>query len=337
MGKIICGDNPKTRKDSGGCMDEQINNHKVRDDKNNSKIRTTVNVDNENQENKNEINDKTNSDDIFIKACKDSEFLKLINKMKNRDFERLKKMKELFSINDKGLDFKPLIYSNIIKNIDEIQDRLRYDYPWLEPRTGYYTPIRYYQNVYINEDKLPMFWRHDCIRGIHIDKTWNDKMWNDKVGDVDRIGKNSKSNDVLYFFTKHITYDEKLFFTYIYIKLDKNEYEIKSKIPVTISVDLEKEVVNLLTGKKEKIQITFDFMHHAIVHTSPSHAKSSSLYKEAYRGRGIVQAKSNISKYVIPSNHFTVHPYILNLYKKFGFNDVEEMEKQVDKYVKKIF
>ena len=103
--------------------------------------------------------------------------------------------------------------------------------------------------------------------------------------------------------------------------------------------DSDKEAINLLTDKKEKLHVAFNFIHHPIKYVSAIHARSTALYQEVYRrGRtGRVQAKSNISRYVIPSSHLTVHPYLLNLHKKFGYEEPEGMEKTVNEYVQSYF
>ena len=246
--------------------------------------------------------------DIFSKLSKDADFAKLMEEMKKRDLARIK---STCLQGEEGLGFKPLIYSSVPA------DKIDYLRPWLEPRVGYCTPVRYYQDLNINGEKQSMYWRHDCMRGIWLDAQ-------------------SKS---LHFFEKHVTEKEDSFFTFIYIEFAQGEYTVSKEAgaPVTVSVEKNKELANLCSGSREKIKIEFNFIHHKIAHTSPIHATSTAMYKNVYRGGGIVQAGSSMSKYVIPSSHFTVHPYLLNLHKKYGFDEPEDLEKKVNGYVSEIF
>lgn len=241
---------------------------------------------------------------VLLKACRDADYINLMREMKDRDFKRIGMMK---SRSTELFDFKPFIYST------EPLEKIVYERLWLEPRVGYYTPIKYYQDLYINNEKQSMFWRHDCLRGIYHDKMTN----------------------TLWLFEKHVTEDEKQFLAYIYLKLDANEFQIKKNNMTTVSTDIDKEVTDLLTGQKKTIHVLFNFIHHPIRHVSPIHAKSTALYRSTYKGgkSGRIQARSNISRYVIPSSHLTAHPYLLNLHKKYGYEEPEDMEKEVNEYI----
>ncbi|MCD6279900.1 hypothetical protein J7J26_03990 [Candidatus Micrarchaeota archaeon] len=255
-----------------------------------------------------EVNELENeSEDMLLKASHDPEYIRLMKEMKHRDIDRINNMVNKLS----SIDYNPFMYSS------EPIDQITYDRLWLEPRVGYYTPIRYYQDIYINNEKQSMFWRHDCMRGIYHDKI----------------------SDLLYLLTKHTTENEESFLSFVFIVFKKGEFEINEKNGVIgINSDVDKSVMNVLTGKSECIHVSFNFIHHPIRYTSPIHARSTALYRNAYTGgrTGHVQAKSNMSKYIIPSSHFTVHPYILNLHKKYGFKEPEDMEKKVNDYIQLI-
>jgi len=235
-----------------------------------------------------------------FEELKETNYLRLISEMLERDKKRLE-----YSKNDPDTE----LYSSF--DLDKLY---KIDFPLFEPRTAFATPVRYFQDLYINNEKWPFVWRHDSTRAISI------------------------VNGELILLSKHTSADEKTFLFYLLIKFgiikDKIETEKDEIGNARISFSGDKEVIDLKTGEKKNINIQFNFLQKPFHKTQKQRAKGTAMYKHTYRGGGVVQAASKFEDYIITVPHFSPHPYLLNEFEKLGFTKRSDMQKAVFDYLK---
>lgn len=231
-----------------------------------------------------------------IDKIKNTEYFSLIQKMQLKDKQLLE-------------DSKTNQDSVLFSFKDEIP---KITYILIEPKTSFATPIKYFQDLYINNEKWPFIWRHGSTRALGFDQ----------------------SN--IYLLSKHLYADEKYFSHYLFLRFDKHEIikKIDESNSLQFSFNGKKEVYNLKTEILETIQIQFNFIQKPFHKTQKQRAQNTTMYKNTYRGENISQAASKFEDYVVTVPHFSPHPYLLNEFKKLGFEKRSDMQKAVFDYLK---
>ena len=245
----------------------------------------------------------------FEEKAKDvPEYEGLISKMHQEDIGRLEFSKEMA----KEIS---LISRNVYSTM---KWPVKLVHPMFEARAPYAVPNNYFQNIYIDDERLGNSFAHGAMRSVFF------------------------INDTLVLFSKTVNFKNgKEFFTsFILAHFSKGEYEIsKGMNEFHVKVNMEKPMENLITEKVEKKKITFNFTHQNLEGrmVSKEQVMNSARFKQVYKRFGGAQLKSasvDMEGYAITVPHFSPHPYMLQLYSKFGFEDNKAMQLAVEDYFK---
>jgi hypothetical protein len=187
-------------------------------------------------------------------------------------------------------------------------------YPYFDARAAYSVPNNYYQNIFIEEERLPNSFAHGAMRSIFF------------------------SNDRLILFSKSVNFkDGKEFFTsFLLSHFEKSEYKaVSAGGELKVTVDITKPLLNLITKKVEKKHISFTFIHQSLLGriVSKEQVLNSARFKEVYnKNAGGAMLKSgsiDIEGYAVTVPHFAPHPYLQLLSSELGFKDNREMQEKI--------
>ena len=247
--------------------------------------------------------------DLCQRAKTIPEYSNLLSKMAEEDLARIEFSKKL------APEFKILgssIYSSMNWPIKLV-------YPMFDARAAYAVPNNYFQNIVIEEEKLGNAFAHGAMRSVFF----------------------AGERLIIYSKAVHFKDGQEFFTSFVLLHLDKGEY--KSSVDmngIRISADIEKPMLNLVTGKAERKKIAFSFLHSSVNGkiVSKEQVTQSARFKEVYGKYGGVQMKAgsvDMEGYAVTVPHFAPHPYLLQLHKEFGYSDNREFqEKGVDEYLK---
>jgi hypothetical protein len=196
---------------------------------------------------------------------------------------------------------------------------VKFVYPMFEARAAFAVPNNYFQNIFLDDERLGNSFSHGAMRSIFF------------VGE--RLVLYSKSTNFK---------DAREFFTsFILLHLEKNEYEAKVLgQQVKISCNVDKPMMNLVTGKTERKKIAFTFLHDQVEGrmVSKEQAASASRFKNVYDkyagGSQMKAASIDLEGYAVTVPHFSPHPYMLQLKKQFGFDENKEFQLHALDYFK---
>lgn len=188
--------------------------------------------------------------------------------------------------------------------------------PMFEARAAYAVPNNYFQPIFLNDEKLGVAFSHGSMRSIFF------------VGDR------------LVLFSKIVNHREGQEFltSFLLVHFEPNEFEYKLiGDELTLSVDMEKSLKNIVTGDVEKKHIKFNFMNKSVVNriVSKEQVVQSSRFKKVYARFGGARMKAasiDMEGYAITVPHFSPHPYMLQLHEKFGFVSNRDMQEHVIDY-----
>jgi hypothetical protein len=130
------------------------------------------------------------------------------------------------------------------------------------------------------------------------------------------------------------------FFTsFILAHFDKGEYKVEQNPgEFRISANIEKPMMNLITGKVEKKSVAFSFLHMDLEGRmlSKEQVAASTHFKTIYGkyagGAQLKVGSIDIEGYAISVAHFAPHPYLLLLSEKFGYSSNKEFQENVIEY-----
>ena len=246
--------------------------------------------------------------DIRNIAKKSKIYSELIEKMTKKDKDNIgnsKKLAEEFPI------IKRMIYSSIKYPVRLVE-------PMFEARVPFAVPNNYYQPIYLNDEKLSVMFRHNCMRSIFF------------VGNrLIVISKTSRHHETIDFFM-----------SFLMLHFEKEEYRAKitNKGEIDISVNTEKTMKNLITGKIEKKKIRFNFIQKPIIGKilSKQEVVQSTRYKQVYSKYqgGIAKQSGSIDLYgyVVSVPHFAPHPYLLRIMDELGYTEKRDFQEHVVDY-----
>lgn len=165
------------------------------------------------------------------KAKSATEYQDFLSKMHEEDKARLefsKKMaEELTSI-------KKSVYSSMNWPI-------KFTLPMFDARAAYAVPNNYFQNLLVGGERLGNSFAHGAMRSIFF------------------VGNR------LVLFSKSVNFREggrEFFTSFILAHFDKGEYKVEQNPgEFRISANIEKPMMNLITGKVEKKSVAFSFLH----------------------------------------------------------------------------
>lgn len=191
-------------------------------------------------------------------------------------------------------------------------------YPMFEARAPYAVPNNYFQNLIVEGERLGNAFAHGAMRSVFF------------AGE--RLMVLSKSVNL---------YGSTEFFTsFILLHLEKKEYSVvRGMNEFRINADVEKPMMNLVTGKPEKKRISFSFVHQQVNGriVSREQVVTSARFKNVYEKYGGAQLKSgsiDLEGYAVTVPHFSPHPYLLLLHEKFGYKSNREFQEHVEDYFK---
>ncbi|MBN1170425.1 hypothetical protein JXA56_05340 [Candidatus Micrarchaeota archaeon] len=244
--------------------------------------------------------------DFEEKAKTIPEYEEFISKMHYEDIDRLefsKKMATEISLLQKN------IYTTMEWPVKLV-------HPMFEARAPYAVPNNYFQNIFLDDERLGNSFAHGAMRSVFFIK------------------------DTMVLFSKSVNFrDGREFFTsFILAHFSKGEYKInKIMSDINVKVNMEKAMKNLITGNVEKKRIAFNFIHQPVEGRMVSREQvvNSARFRQAYERFGGAQLKSasvDMEGYAITVPHFSPHPYMLRLYSKFGFEDNKAMQLAVPDY-----
>ncbi|MFH1520383.1 MAG: hypothetical protein ABID61_01935 [Candidatus Micrarchaeota archaeon] len=189
-------------------------------------------------------------------------------------------------------------------------------YPMFEARAAYAVPNNYFQNINVDEERFGNSFGHGAMRSMFF------------------------AGEKLVIFSKATNFhDSKEFFTsFLLLHLEKGEYDAKmAGGEIKITVQIEKPLINLITGKVEKKKIAFSFVNQSVQGkiVSKEHAAASTRFKnvyDKYSGASLKSGSMDMEGYAITVPHFSPHPYLLQLHEKFGFETNKELQLHVEDY-----
>jgi hypothetical protein len=191
-------------------------------------------------------------------------------------------------------------------------------YPMFEARAAYAVPHNYFQQLFIDDERLGNAFAHGAMRSLFFVK------------------------DKLVVFSKTVNHkDGREFFTsFILLHLEKGEYTVEEKDnEILVKADVEKPMRNLVTGAVEKKRISFIFRHQNVDGriVSKERAATSARFKEVYDKYGGASSKSasmDMEGYAVTVHHLSPHPYMLQLHKEFGYESNKDFQLHVKDYLK---
>ncbi len=232
--------------------------------------------------------------ELCAKAKSSPEYRGFIDKMSAEDIDRVeftKVMAKEISLLGKS------VYSSM-------QWPVKFVVPMFEARTAYAVPNNYFQNIFLDDERLGNSFSHGAMRSVFFS---GDRLV--------LIAKASNFHDAREFFT-----------SFILLHLERNEYDAKLVGPqVKISANVEKPMMNLVTGKTERKKITFNFVHDPVEGriVSKDQAAASARFKTVYDkyagGSQMKAASMDLEGYAVTVPHFSPHPYMLQLHEAFGY------------------
>ena len=246
--------------------------------------------------------------ELCSKVKENQKYLVLLEKMLTEDKARLeysKKMSEKLSVLQKVI-------------CTTMEYPVKLSYPMFDARTAYSVPNNYYQNIFVEGERCGVAFAHGAMRSVFF------------------------SNDKLIVFSKTVSRSEgKEFFTsFLLAHFEENEYSYTYDNGVLkISANTEKPVLNLITGKKEKKKILFNFINNSVKGriVSRDRVLASAQFKKIYgKFGGAVQkaASMDMEGYAVTVPHFSPHPYLLQLHKELGYASNRDFQEKTIDYFK---
>ncbi len=242
-------------------------------------------------------------------ASESIEYHLLIEKMDSSDMERITYSKEAVK------NLRPI--SKMLYSSMKLPVKLLY--PMFEARAAFSVPNNYFQNLFLDNERLGVSFAHGAMRSIFF------------------IGEK------LVLFSKTVNHQEgKEFFTsFTLVHFNPGEYSYEwNGDELTIKADIEKPLRNLISGEMEKKKITFNFTNKSVkgrIVTSEQ-VRTSSQFKNVYSkygGSGAKSASIDMEGYALTVPHYSPHPYMLQLHAQFGYSSNREFqEKLIDDYFK---
>jgi hypothetical protein len=187
-----------------------------------------------------------------------------------------------------------------------------------EARAAYAVPNNYFQNISLDEERVGNSFAHGAMRSLFF------------------------AGERLVLLSKGVNFkDGKEFFTsFLLLHLEKNEYEAKAGAgEFRITVNVEKPMMNLISGKAEKKRVLFSFIHQSVQGriVSKDQVASSARFKnvyDKYQGAQMKSGSMDMEGYAVTVPHFSPHPYMLQCRKDFGFETNKDFQLKTEDYFK---
>lgn len=241
------------------------------------------------------------------KVKKSEGYGRLLSRMQESDLLRLEHSKKAISSFSSIQAYSTIEYPKLL-----IQ-------PLFEPKVAYANPANYFQNLFVNGEKLPGSFSHGSMRSIFF------------------LGKR------LIVFSKSVAVHESEEFlsSLLLAHFEPGEYSfgISPEDRISVSADLEKTAKNLISGKVEKIRINFAFaqenlrgklMHKGEAMASALFSNQSRIMGPGARRRSL--STEYMSGYVSTVPHISPHPYLLQIISELGYPSQQDFQNHVIDY-----
>lgn len=243
---------------------------------------------------------------ICDSASASSSYLSMLEKMGKEDAERLDAAK-LF------LDKFPSLPNNLYTSLKWPTALSR---PLFEARVAFAIPTNYFQQLLLDGEKAGNHFSGGSTRAI------------------------SFSKDKLILFSKTVAQEagKPFLSSLLFTHFEKGEYSAAyDGQDLRISVDVEKPLKNLISGKVEKKRIKFDFFHQGLDGRiiSKEEAMQSSYIKKSLGTHGdprALLASADLEGYVVSVHHFSPHPFMLQNCRDFGFDSFRQFQEHALDY-----
>ncbi|NYZ76828.1 hypothetical protein H0O02_00770 [Candidatus Micrarchaeota archaeon] len=247
--------------------------------------------------------------DLCEKARNMPEYLSLLSRMQEEDNARLAA----------SMEFAPEMRLLGNKLYTSVKWPVKLAYPMFDARAAFSVPNNYYQNLYLDGERQGVMFAHGTMRSVFF------------------------SGERLMIFSTSVShYHEKDFVTsFVVLHLEPAEYEYSRAADgtLTLSADITKAMKNIITGNTEKKKILFNFIHKPVNGRIVTKEKvlTSSQFRNVYAKYGGAQLRSasmDIEGYAITVPHFAPHPFMLQLYEKFGYVSKRDFQERTIDYFK---
>lgn len=178
-------------------------------------------------------------------------------------------------------------------------------YPLFEPRIAYCAPNNYFQSIQVAGERWGGIFSHGSTRAVFF------------------------ADDKLMLLSKTVSHtQEKDFFaSFLLADFDKTEFKFdfegENRDNLKITVNTEKNMTNLVTGKQETKKIAFGFVNQSVKNHIISREKvlSSTKFASVYNSYGGATKRAasiDLEGYAVTVPHFSPHPYLLQVGKDLG-------------------
>jgi hypothetical protein len=238
-------------------------------------------------------------------AKKSTDYAGLLDKMLADDAARLEFSKQM------AQELAPLKRSIC----SSLKWPVRLVYPMFEARAAFSVPQNYFQGLMLDGERLGASFAHGAMRSLFF-----------AGGDLIVFSKTVNHHDGREFFTS---------FMLALFKPGEYSAEVSGE-DITIRVDAEKGMRNLISGEMENRRISFNFINNAVKNriVTREQVLNSAQFKNVYAKFGGASAKSasiDIEGYAITVPHFSPHPYLLQLKEQFGYESNRQFQENVVK------
>lgn len=241
------------------------------------------------------------------KISENTKYVTQLSKMHEKDIACLEQSKKLASSFSSISAYSTMEYPKLLIK------------PMFEPKIAFATPLNYFQNLFINNEKMPAKFSSGATRSIFF------------------LGKR------LIVFSKSVAQEEgKEFFSHFLLAhFEPNEYsfEVANEKRITISTNTEKTAKDLLTGKIKKINIEFAFNQNNLqgkIIPKDQALQSTLFVRQFKQGKADAQkwltSTGYMFNYIVSAPHFSPHPYMLQLCISLGYEKQKDFQNQVFDY-----
>lgn len=237
-----------------------------------------------------------------------ADYAAFITKMVEGDRSRLESSKGLLS---NFPSISKLIYTSI-------KWPVKLNYPMFEARAAYCVPNNYFQSLYVDGERAGAMFSHGSMRSIFF------------------------AGEDLILFSKTVSHFEGKDFLTSFILANFSKKEFSHHLEgdnLTITVNTEKKMKNLITDKIESKKISFNLINQSVKNRlmPRNQVLASAQFKAIYEKYGTAVnkvASIDLEGYAITVPHFSPHPYLLQLHKQLGFGSNRDFQEHVIDYFK---
>lgn len=239
-------------------------------------------------------------------AAEDSEYVSLLGQMLEDDGARLEATGNF-------LEKLPSLSSRLYTSL-KLPKRL--SKPLFEAKAAFAVPHNYFQHLFLDSGRAGNHFSHGATRSVFF------------------------SGDRLVLLSKGVGQEAgKPFFTsFLFVHFEPGEYAFAyDGKNLKLSVDVEKPLRNLLSGKVEKKRIGFSFYHQDLSGKiiTKEQAAQSSYVKKIYGAHGDVRVhfrSADLVGYVVSVSHFAPHPFLTRHPEAFGFGSPRDFQEHALDY-----